>query len=87
MRQMMIGLALTIAFNGALADDNDWVYTPETHVTITPTTAEGTMAGLDARARGFDIPAPTTVDKWYWTSDWITGDIYLGPGGMYLFFR
>ena len=51
----------------AFADANTWVYTPETHATIAPATAEGTIEGLDAKARGFSGTYAITVDKWYWT--------------------
>lgn len=60
--------ALAVALPLAVAaDENDWVYTPETHPAITPATTVGSIAGLDAKARGFDAAEPGIVDKWYWT--------------------
>lgn len=87
MRRMLIGVAAALAFGGAMADDNDWVYTPETHTTIAPASAEGTMDGLNARSRGIDGALPATVDKWYWTFDWGVGDVYFGPVGFLLLIR
>ena len=68
----------------AFADANTWVYTPETHATIAPATAEGTMGGLDAKARGFSDTDAITVDKWYWTIDSSNACSvdFTPPGGM-----
>lgn len=87
MRQMLMCLASSLALSGAMADDNDWVYTPETHTALAPATAEGMMAGIDAFARGIGTHLPTTVDKWYWTFDWITGGVNFGTVGMCIIFK
>lgn len=87
MRRMLLGMVSALALGGALADDNDWVYTPETHTTIPPTNAEGILNGLDARPRGFGYSLSATVDKWFWTYGWGIGEVYFGPTGIYLFVR
>ena len=61
--------ASTLA-DGSAWDGQSWVYTPETHTPVVVATAEGTIAGLDAQARGLGATAgDETVDKWYWTWD------------------
>lgn len=60
--------ALATAAVVALADGDEWVYTPERHATVAPATAWGMMAGLDAVARGLCGTAEdNTVDKWFWS--------------------
>lgn len=48
-----------------------------------------TLAGLDAKARGFDATVgDTTVDKWYWTQD--ESNVYpvsFKPSGLMLVIR
>lgn len=69
MRKMMITLAATLALGGAMAAENwngtDWVYTPETHQTIAPVSAESSVA---------------TVSSAYWSMAWSVLRVVFRPG-------
>ena len=76
MRTMNITLAATLTLSGAMAIDDwngtAWVYTPETHTTIAPVTAESnTLENSDNR---------------FWTSTWNTIRFVFTPG-MFMVFR
>lgn len=63
----------------------DDVYRPQDHRTTAPATAEGTMKGLDAKARGFDVTSVgTSVDKWFlsWCCSNMCRVNFSGPGQM-----
>ena len=66
----MIALAAAIVLGGARAgvdewDGSSWVYTPETHASIAPATAES---------------ATFPVDSSYWSSAWTTCTIFFKLG-------
>ena len=65
MRRMTIALAAALAMGMAAADENDWVYTPETHSAIAPATAESET--LD-------------VDSSFWSRAWAACRILFGQG-------
>ena len=65
---LAVSLSVPTFADGGTWDGQSWVYTEETHTPVVVATAEGTIAGLDAKARGLDAtPGDATVDKWYWT--------------------
>jgi len=70
MRRTMIALAAAIATGVAAADENDWVYTPETHATIAPARAESATA---------------FVDSSFWSSGWSVWKILFGRGFAVVF--
>lgn len=78
MRKLVLVLASALILDGALADDNAWVYTPETHMTLAPASSEGVLAGIDARERGFSANQLDVLDRRYWTSVWTYGDVNFG---------
>lgn len=75
MRKMIITLAATLALSGAMAAENwdgsSWVYTPETHQTISPSVSE----------------SPTsTVSSAYWSMAWNVLRVVFRPG-MFMIVR
>lgn len=75
MKRVLFAVIAAVALTGVMAADDwdgfSWVYTPETHRTVSPVSAESTTAVVDAS---------------YWTYDWCTGTVVLKPG-IYLIIR
>ena len=87
MQRILTCMASAFALLGALADDVPWTYKSEDHETIAPAVAEGLMAGLDARERGFYDLVPVAVNRWFFTYDWTFGDVTFYDGGTYLIIK
>lgn len=82
-----VALAISLALP-TLAEDIPWTYDTSGRTEPQPVTGEGTMKGLDAKARGFDDGDDITVDKWYWSMEYSNEcDVDSTPAGMMMIIR